>query len=83
MTRDAVRQQIRQFLEPHFEGHDLRDDEDMFLLGHVNSLFAMQLVAFVEQRFDIRMESADLEFDNFRSVDHLVALVGSKTAAVG
>ena len=39
---------IKQFLSRFFKSHDLQPEEDIFALGFVNSLLAMQLVAFVE-----------------------------------
>jgi acyl carrier protein len=73
---------IREFLSRFFRDHQLADDEDIFASGYVNSMFAMQLVQFVEQEFGITVESEDLELDNFRTVDAISALVGRKTAAV-
>ena len=75
------RQQIRDFVSRFFRGHDLADDEDMFASGYVNSLFAMQLVQFVESAFGITVESEDLELDNFRSIHALAALVARKQGA--
>ena len=75
------KQQIRDFVSRFFRGHDLADDEDMFASGYVNSMFAMQLVQFVETTFGITVESDDLEIDNFRSVDALAALVARKQGA--
>jgi methoxymalonate biosynthesis acyl carrier protein len=72
---------IREFVGKHVRGHDLRDDEDIFASGFVNSMFAMQLVQFVEQAFGIAVENEDLEIDNFRSVDAIAALVERKSAA--
>jgi acyl carrier protein len=82
MSNEAIAEKVRAFLAPHLHGHTLRDDEDIFALGFVNSLFALQLVMFIEKEFAIVMEPADLEFDNFRTVAALVALVGAKTATV-
>ena len=45
---------IKEFLSRFFRNHDLRPDEDIFALGFVNSLLAMQLVQFVEKEFGIR-----------------------------
>ena len=42
-----IKQQIRTFLAKHFKDYNLKDDEDIFSLGFVNSLFAMQIVLFV------------------------------------
>ena len=75
------RREVRDFLSRFFRSHDLRDDEDIFALGFVNSLLAMQLVQFVEERFGISVESDDLELDNFRSVGAIVAFVERKRAS--
>ena len=42
-------------------------------------MFAMQLVLFLEQEFQITVENEDLEFDNFRTVNALTNLVERKT----
>lgn len=73
---------IRAFLARFFRDHQLADDEDIFATGYVNSMFAMQLVQFVESDFGITVESEDLELDNFRTVDAIVALVERKSALV-
>ncbi|HEX2078623.1 MAG TPA: phosphopantetheine-binding protein [Longimicrobium sp.] len=76
-----IKQQIREFVSRFFRGHDLQDGEDIFATGFVNSMFAMQLVNFVEQTFGITVESDDLEIDNFRSIDAIAALVERKQGA--
>jgi acyl carrier protein len=82
MTLATVRGRIREFLEPHFGDHDLRDDDDIFRLGYVNSLFAMQLVAFVQQEFGFQVEPDDLDMANFQSIDALTRLTETKLAAL-
>ncbi|CAM3845773.1 phosphopantetheine-binding protein [Kibdelosporangium persicum] len=72
---------IRTFLNTRLPD-EVRDDEDIFEAGLVNSLFAMQLVLFVEQEFTIRIGNEDLERDNFRSVDAITGLV-ERHAGVG
>ncbi|MFG1610301.1 hypothetical protein [Actinoplanes sp. NPDC049265] len=59
-------------------GHEIRDDDDMFALGVVNSLFAIQLVRFVEIEFALRAERDDLDIDNFCSINALTAFVRRK-----
>jgi len=71
------------FLTRYFPGHALEDDEDIFALGFVNSLFAMKLVGFIESAFEIQIEQADLDIDNFRTVNAMVAFVAGKQAAGG
>lgn len=73
---------IREFLARFFRDHQLADDEDIFATGYVNSMFAMQLVQFVEGEFGITVESEDLELDNFRTVNAISALAERKNAPV-
>jgi methoxymalonate biosynthesis acyl carrier protein len=74
-------QKIKEFLSRFFKSHDLQPEEDIFALGFVNSLLAMQLVAFVEKEFGVRVEDADLDLDNFRSIRAIAALVERKSGA--
>jgi methoxymalonate biosynthesis acyl carrier protein len=80
MTEDEIRHQVRSFLSEHLRNIDIADDEDLFGAGLVNSLFAMQVVLFVEKAFGLAVENDDLDLDNFRSIDALVALVSRKLA---
>ncbi|MHC5763064.1 phosphopantetheine-binding protein, partial [Nostoc sp.] len=48
-----IQVKIKEFLSRFFRNHDLQLDEDIFALGFVNSMFAMQLVLFIEQEFQI------------------------------
>ncbi len=77
---DETQLKIKDFLSRFFKSHDLQLDEDIFSLGFVSSLLAMQLVAFVEKEFDIQVEDADLDLDNFRSIRAISSLVARKSA---
>lgn len=72
---------IKEFLGRFFRNHELKNDEDIFALGFVNSLLAMQLVSFVEKEFGITVEDDDLDLDNFRSIDNIDGLIERKSAA--
>ena len=69
---DETRQTIRRFIETQLQAEELSDDEDLIDAGYVNSLFAIQLVLFVERQFRISVQDGDLDLANFRSisVDH-------------
>lgn len=82
MSNEHTNRRIRDFLSPRFQGHQLRDDDDIFSLGFVNSLFAMQLVLFVEKQLGVPLEGDDLQMENFRSIDAIVRLVEAKSAKV-
>ena len=81
MSDEEIRQRLREFVSRFFRGHDLQDGEDIFATGFVNSMFAMQLVQFVESGFGIAVDSEDLEIDNFRSIDALAGFVQRKRTA--
>jgi len=79
--QDLVREKTRRFLARHFNTAAFADDTDIFAAGLVNSLFALQLVLFVESEFGFAVRNEDLEMSNFRSVDALVAFVTRSAAA--
>jgi methoxymalonate biosynthesis acyl carrier protein len=81
MTTEQIKAKIAGYLVRFFPGHVLREDEDIFSLGFVNSMFAMQLVTFVEHEFGFTVENEDLELDNFRSINALAGLVERKRPA--
>ncbi|MEH2178706.1 acyl carrier protein [Nostoc sp.] len=77
-----IQAKIRQFLSKFFRNHDLQLDEDIFALGFVNSMFAMQLVLFIEQEFQLTIDNEDLELNNFRTINAMTNLIERKTALV-
>lgn len=69
---------IRAFLFRYIRNCNLRDDTDIFGGGLVNSLFAMQLITFLEKEFAITIEDRDLKLDNFRTLNALDGLIERK-----
>lgn len=83
MSDDATKAKIRAFLGEHIrDAVSVPDDEDLFGSGLVNSLFAMQLVMFVESTYGLTVDNDDLDIDNFRSIDAIAGLIARKSAAV-
>ncbi|MEV7096239.1 acyl carrier protein [Amycolatopsis sp. NPDC051045] len=70
MTRE-----IREFLTGRIK-QDVPVDQDLFRTGLVSSMFAMELVVFLEQTYGIAIVGPDLKLDNFRTVEGMTALVG-------
>ena len=58
--------------------HDLDDDDNLFESGIVNSLFAVQLMTFIEKTFAIEVEMDDLDIENFKSLNATTAFVVRK-----
>lgn len=79
MSEDT-RTQIRSFITARFPRAQFTDEIDIFELGFVNSLFAMELVMFIENTFQITIANEDLTLDNFRTVASMSALVQRQLA---
>ncbi|HKQ72779.1 MAG TPA: acyl carrier protein [Blastocatellia bacterium] len=75
------KEKIISFLSGFFRTDTLKEDDDIFNLGLVNSLFAMQLVLFIETEFGIAIGDEDLEIENFNTVNALVKLIERKRAS--
>lgn len=76
---ENIKESTRNFLAKNFKNYDLKDDEDIFSLGFVNSLFAMQLVMFIEKEFKVTVDNEDLDLKNFKSINSIAELVERKT----
>lgn len=75
----GIKQKIRNYFSQTISS-PVDDEDDVFGLGIVDSLFALQLVLFVEQAFDIQVEGDDLDLDNFCSIQAICSFVEAKLA---
>jgi len=50
---------------------DLKADDDLLSNGIIDSLGILQMVAFIEERFNIQVPDEDVVFENFQSVQTL------------
>lgn len=73
-TTDTVERDLLRFLERHTK-KAWEPDVDLFACGGVSSLFAMQLVMFLEKNFGIAIGGDELKLDNFRTVTAMTELV--------
>ena len=69
---------IKKFLALHFPQAQFEDDTNIFEQVFVNSLFAMQLVLFVENEFHISIENDELNIENFSSITNIMRLIDGK-----
>jgi methoxymalonate biosynthesis acyl carrier protein len=71
----GVKQTVRDFILRSVAINKLGDDDDLFETGIVNSLFAVQLMTFVEKVFAIEVGVEDLDIANFKSLNATSAFV--------
>jgi len=67
---------IRKFLEQRSKNVNINDDDDLFKKGFVDSLFALQLVLFLENEFKIKISNKDIKEDNFRTINKIIETIG-------
>jgi methoxymalonate biosynthesis acyl carrier protein len=77
---EDIKGALRDFVLQETRVNSIGDDDNLFASRLVNSLFAIQLVTFIERRFGVRIEDDDLEIENFQSVHAMTALVERKRA---
>ena len=75
-----IREKIRAFILASIHVPDLADDDKHFESGIVNSLFAVQLMTFIEKTFAIEVGPDDLDIANFKSIEAAAGFVLRKQA---
>lgn len=80
---EQIKSRIREMLSQFIKSQDIEDHDDIFAIGDVDSLFAMQLVVFIEKEFGIEIDNDDLDLNNFKSIDAISTLVANKSSVLG
>lgn len=79
-----LKEQIRDFIDDNLNIYEddlhFSDNDNIFDLGFVDSLFALKLVTFIEKEYAIKVENEDLSLTNFNSVDNIVDFIRAKLA---
>jgi len=78
---NQVKEAIRTFIQTSINIDGFGNDENLFESGIVNSLFAVQLMTFLERTFEIEVGTDDLDIENFKSIDTTAAFVAKKMEA--
>lgn len=73
---------IKEFILSSINVQELDDNEDLFESGIVNSLFAIQLMTFLEKTFDIEVTMDDLDMENFKSINTTSSFVLRKQKVI-
>ena len=79
-TLDAkgIKETVKRFISSSISIAKLDDDDNLFESGIVNSLFAVQLMTFIEKTFAIEVGTDDLDIENFKSLNAITAFVLQK-----
>ena len=79
-SEKAIKETVRRFISSASNIPNLDDDNNLFESGIVNSLFAVQLMTFIEKTFAIEVAMDDLDIENFKSLNATTAFVVRKSA---
>ncbi|APO47203.1 D-alanyl carrier protein [Paenibacillus xylanexedens] len=75
---NEIKLKVRNFLTRFVGPNELKDTDNIFELNIVNSLFAMQLVHFLESEYKIIFTNQELDISNFQSLEAIANIVFSK-----
>jgi acyl carrier protein len=77
-----IDQELRGFVINNFlfgqNNGNLHNDDSFLEKGIIDSTGVLELVAFLEERFKIKIEDEELIPDNLNSINQLVAFINSK-----
>ena len=86
MQTVEIGSEIRDFVVTNFlfgKGDDLSDDESLLDNGVIDSTGVLELVSYLQERFDIRIEDDEIVPANLDSIHNLIDYVGRKTGTLG
>lgn len=73
---------LRHFIKKNmivFENNaEFSDSDNYFELGFVNSIFGMNLVAFLEEKLNFTIDNDDLDISNFNSINNIMSFLKRK-----
>ena len=80
---NEMKDKIRIFIVENFlfgKANGLGDDSSFLDEGIIDSTGILELVSFLEEQYDIRVEDEELVPENLDSINNVVAYLESKTA---
>ena len=70
-----IKDKIMEFFKMNNKAEGLTDDTDLFKGGYVNSLFALQMVMYLEETFKIKIKNKEITEKNFKTIESIAQVV--------
>ncbi len=70
-----TREKIMEFVKSRSKKGELNYDTDLFKGGYINSLFALEIVVFLEDTFNIKIKNKEINENNFKTITNIAAVV--------
>lgn len=79
MREEEIRSKVEDFFSKFSKRRDIDPDQDVFSMGFANSLFAMQMILFIEKEFNLSVDNQDLTSDSLRTLNGICRYIAEKT----
>lgn len=80
-ARENLRQFLQDSLKERGDQQALADADSLFVSGRLDSFCMTQLILYLEETFGIDFANVDFDLDRIDSLDAIMALVGTQSAA--
>jgi acyl carrier protein len=80
MSEELVYSRLRSFISGRVS-HELADHDSLIESGAFDSIGILELVAFIEKEFGLRLEHEDVSPENFASIQSVAGFVLDKVRA--
>jgi acyl carrier protein len=81
---ESIEKELREYIVETFlfgqGGEDLKNDDSLLEMGIVDSTGVLEIVAFLDEKWQLAVEDEELVPENFDSIGRLVAFVEKKMA---
>lgn len=81
-TAVELKEELRSFLQEASGIDDIDDDTELFGSGIVNSLFAIQMMMFMEKKWSLEIAPEDLNMDNFNTINAIADFIERKKTSL-
>jgi acyl carrier protein len=78
MKDEDIRQSLREYIVSTWlsgDSRDFDDETDLTQAGILDSFSTLDMAAFIDDRFRIRLEPSDINAESFRNVSSLTCIV--------
>ena len=83
MAMDDIAQTVSRFISKNFlfdEKKSVSESESLLGTGVIDSTGVLELIAFLEQHYELKFEDAELVAENFDSINNIKSFISKKIA---
>lgn len=70
-----IEKTLLDYVKKSVSNNEIGIEDDLFESGAIHSLFAIQLILFIEKEFGIEIDDDDLDFEKIKTIKDIASLV--------